>query len=195
MPFVSTALSELIGLIAGIVAAIAFLPYVLAILRGETVPNRVTWFVLSINGWLALASYKEVGADATIWLAWSHALLPALICVLSFKYGEGGVSRFDIYCLITAILGILLWKLTKLPLLGLVFFLTADLAALMPTIYKSWYRPDTEDRFAWTITTLSAAINIFAIDSLEIGVVVHPVYMLLIDGIITYFLWRPKLRK
>ncbi len=183
---------QIMGVAAGIVSFVAFVPYTLAILKKETVPNRVTWFIWTINGWLALASYHEVGADTTIWLAISYAVFPALIFVLSIKWGEGGWTRFDHVCLATAIIGLILWWFTASALTGLICFLAADFAAALPTICKSWYRPQTEDRLAWMITAIGAVINLLAIDRLNIGVMVHPLYMLVMNCLIVVFIWRPK---
>jgi len=65
---------RLAGIAGGIVALAAFVPYIRAIIKGTTTPNRATWLIWTIIGCITAASYAAGGADQTIWVAVSYAL-------------------------------------------------------------------------------------------------------------------------
>lgn len=173
------------GITAGILSALAFLPYVVAIFKKETIPHRVTWAIWTVNCWLILYSYFTLGARETIWLAVSYAILHSLIFVLSFRYGEGGWLLLDRVCLILGLAGIACWWFTQSVFSSLVCFLLVDFTAALPTIRKIWDRPETEDHLAWIITSCGALLNLCALSTLKLGVIIYPVYILCIDGLIT----------
>ena len=57
---------SLLGKIAVALSFLAFVPYVLATLRGKTRPNRATWIIWSAVGVTLLASYAVAGARETL---------------------------------------------------------------------------------------------------------------------------------
>ena len=75
MPYSS---EQIIGVLAGILEFSAFILYYISILQGKTRPNRATWFVLTIVGFLIVASYYASGARETIWIPVSYAVGPLI---------------------------------------------------------------------------------------------------------------------
>ena len=76
------------GWVAGVLSLVAFVPYIVAILRGETRPNRATWWIWTTTGGVLLASYYFSGADTTIWVAVSYFVASLVTAVLSIRYGR-----------------------------------------------------------------------------------------------------------
>src|SRR5688572_11025851 len=95
-------ITAMAGKVAGVVSFVAFVPYILAILRGETKPNRATWWIWTVVGFMLGASYYSSGANNTIWVPVSYIVGPLVTALLSIKYGEGGWNRFDKGCLLGA---------------------------------------------------------------------------------------------
>lgn len=183
------------GWLAGILGFAAFLPYIVAIIRGKTTPNRATWLIWTIVGVVAGSSYYIGGANDTIWVAISFIAGPFIIFVLSIKRGEGGWTLTDRVCLFTACVSVLLWWLSGSALLGLCMGLVADLMGASPTILKAYRRPEGEDRASWAIWFIAGAINLVAIEDWgAFSIVVYPVYMFLCAGTIAALLWLRPLR-
>ncbi|MCE9625606.1 MAG: hypothetical protein K8R69_09190 [Deltaproteobacteria bacterium] len=170
----------LIGKIAGALSFLAFVPYIVSTLRGINRPNRATWIIWTAVGISLLASYAAAGARDTLWV--SGANLAAFIAVLaiSFKYGEGGWTRFDIGCLVAAALGFGLWWWFDSPLPTLYSGLFIDFVGALPTIRKAWANPESEDLLAWTMFCIANAINLFAIREWSVVIASYPVYMVFI---------------
>ncbi len=132
---------EIAGIFAGITSFLAFFLYYVSILRRKTSPNRATWLILTVVGALIASSYYEIGARETIWVAISYVLGPFIAFLLSIKYGEGGWTRFDKFCLAGAIISLIFWWLSGLALITLLINIFIDFLGILPTIKKSYLNP------------------------------------------------------
>ncbi len=184
--------SALAGWVAGSLSLLAFVPYILAILRGETRPNRATWWIWATTGAVLLASYYFSGAGTTIWVAVSYFVASLATAILSIRYGEGGASPLDRGCLAGAGAGLLLWWLFDSPVVALVTTLGVDFAGALPTLRKAWREPETEDRLAWALFVAGNAFNLFAVDRWEFAIAVYPAYFFLVSGAIAFLVLRPR---
>jgi hypothetical protein len=165
--------TEIIGKFSGFVALVAFFPYYSSILRGETRPNRVTWLIWTLTGFLLEGSYFVGGARDTNWVAIVYVIAPLIVLLLSIKYGTGGTSYFDLVSLCLSLVGIFFWiMLTSFA--GLILFLLSDLFAALPTIKKCFR--ESEDVFAWILTASASILNIFAVETWEIQIYIYPIY-------------------
>lgn len=178
------------GILAGIISFSAYLFYIIGILKGRTKPSRTTWFIWSFVGIVLAISYKASGAEDTAWVAISEAIAPTIIALLAIKYGTGGTEKIDIIAFIGAIVSILLWWIFNSPVVALTTNLVIDFFAAIPTIKKSWAKPEEEDRFAWSLTQTGNLFNLFAIDKIIFAVIIYPVYTFIIDGLITGILYK-----
>lgn len=184
------------GKVAGIISFAAFVPYIFAILKRTARPNRATWWIWTTVGFMIGASYYSSGANHTIWVPVSYIIGPAIIAVLSLKYGEGGWNWFDRSCVIGAGVSVALWWVFSSPLVALLINLFIDLLGALPTIRKSYREPEGEDRTTWVLFTIGNAINVFAIEVWAFAIAVYPIYMFLIDvAILAPLIWPRKKKK
>lgn len=181
-----------VGIAAALVAFTAMPPYARSILRGETKPARVTWFIWAVVGTMLFTSYWASGARATAWVALIYGLNPAIIFILSIKHGVGGHSRLDIFCLAGAVVGLIVWIITDMPQLALGINISIDLLGLLPTIKKTWLAPGTENKPAWVLFSIANAINWLAVDRFTPSVVAYPVYGALCSVTMMYLLFWPR---
>lgn len=170
---------EFMGIIAGVLSFSAYFLYITTTIFGKTKPNRATWWILTLIGLMIASSYYAIGARATIWVAISYVLGPLIIAILSIKYGEGKkLETLDKWCLGVAIISAFVWYLTKSAIFAFCINIFLDFIGLIPTIKKSYLRPEGEDRIAWTIESLAGALNIFAIERWIFSIAFYPVYLL-----------------
>ncbi len=180
----------LIGQVAGGLSFFAYILYYISIVQGRSRPNRATWIILTVVGVLIAASYYASGARNTMWVALAYTVGPLIAAILAFKYGEGGTTRFDIYCLVGCAASVILWVLSENPVYTLVINIFIDFLGILPTLKKSFIDPLSEDGLAWSVTTFSNLLNIFAIELWVFSVAVYPVYMLIVNGLVTTFIFR-----
>ena len=184
------------GKVAGILCLVALVQYVIAILRKETKPNRATWWIWTVVGFTLGASYYSSGANHTIWVPVSYIIGPFAIAILSMKYGEGGWTWFDRICLLGAGVSVILWWIFSSPLVALVINLFIDFLGALPTIRKSYYKPEGEDRTAWIMFLVGNAVNLFAVEKWSFAIAAYPIYMFVTDCVIVSLLFlRPRSQK
>lgn len=185
----------LLGQIAGILAVVQAIPYVVSILRGKTRPARASYAIWSVVQTISAVSYIASGATDTKWVPIVLTVSAIVIFVLSIKHGMGGFTKLDISCLIIATVAIILWLTTNNPTLAVYASLVASSIAFMPVIKKSYLFPDTENTLSWVLYATSVLFNVFALTSLNPAIVLPPVVSLVFSGTIAILLLLPRKRK
>ncbi|QFS50869.1 hypothetical protein [Nostoc sphaeroides] len=185
---------EVIGVVAGFLSLLGFLPYVVSIYQRKTRPNRVTWWIWAVVGFILCWSYYSSGAVNTIWVPVCSAIGHLIIAILAIKYGEGGWNSFDRWCLLTAAISLVLWWQFSSPIIALVINIGIDFLGALPTIRKSYYQPHTEDFFAWTIFLSAHTLNLFALKNWSFALSAYPLYLFCSTATIFIFLLHPKIR-
>ncbi len=186
---------QIMGIAAGIVSLIAFIPYITSTIRGNTKPNRATWWIWTVVGVLLASSYRYSGATNTIWVSISYILGPFVAALVSIKYGEGGWTRLDRCCILGALVSLGLWWFFDSALIGLIAGLFIDFFGSIPTIRKSYLEPGKENRLAWMLAFSANAINLFAIDKVDFVLMIYPLYMFIAVGVITVLVVCPRKHK
>lgn len=137
--------------------------YIVSIAKGKSKPHRMTRFivafVLTLNFFSILAAQGNTGAVVFAGISFAQALV---ILLMSFWRGMGGSSPFDFACLGIAAIGIIGWKITGNPLLGVWFSILADLAAYVPAFMKTWKHPHTESPWYYAMSGIAACIGLVA---------------------------------
>lgn len=177
------------GRVAGVVALAAFVPYILAIFRGETKPNRATWFIWTVVNFMATASYYSSGAHHTIWIPVIYAIAPVVVFTLSLKYGVGGWTPFDVGCLCISGISAIAWWISGSPLVALLINLFIDFVGALPTIRKVYHDPKSEDRTAWIIGSVANAINLFAVERWTFAIMIYPLYQFSVCMLVTILIF------
>lgn len=173
---------QIIGLISQIVTATSVVPYVLGIIRGVIVPNRITWGI-----WMAvgIALWKTTTAnplsdEISIMFATILAINPTLIFILTIWKGcSESVKKMEMLAALIAIIALASWWYTKdTPGLFPTFLaILADVCALVPTIRFVLHSPDQDRPAAWACFTAGSFIALAGIQQWNIESVVLPCYM------------------
>ncbi len=187
--------NALIGLIAGFVSLIGFIPYIISIIRGKTRPNRASWWIWSFIGFLLLASYAASGATDTIWVPISYVIGPFITALLSIKYGEGGWNIFDRSCILVATSSAVLWFIFDSALIALVINLAIDTSGALPTIRKVYLDPDSEDKLSWFLFCTGSGLNLLAINEWSFVIASYPLYLFIGSSVITSLIFFKRRKK
>lgn len=185
-------MSTIFIVISSSLALISPLIYSRAILKGEAKPHRTTRFVLLLITSLTTAALFAQGNRVAIWLAGVSSLQSIVIFFLSIKHGMGGWSRMDILCLIVALTGIILWQVTKNPVIALYFAIGADFTGMVPALIKTYYHPETEVWTFYTLDVFAALFSILALSRWSPEEYSYPIYIMLINVVMTALIVRPK---
>lgn len=183
-----------IGIVAGFLSLLGFVPYLFTICQGKTRPNRATWWIWAIVGIILSASYYSSGAVHSLWVPVCSAIGHFLIAIFAIKYGEGGWNRFDRACFLGAGISLFLWWQFSSPLIALSINIVIDFLGALPTIRKSYYEPKTEDPLTWRIFLAAHTLNLFAINNWSFALSAYPLYLFSVTSIIVVLLLRSKTR-
>ncbi len=169
--------------------------YARSILKGDTKPHRTTRFVLLLITTLSTASLIAQHDTVAVWLAGVSTLQAIIIFYLSIKRGMGGWAKVDILCLVIALFGIVIWRTTNDPILGLYFAIFADFTGMIPALIKTYKLPHTENVWFFALDTIAGLLTLFAVNSFTAEQIAYPAYVLVINLIMMFLILRPKIFK
>ena len=106
-----------IGVAAGIINLTASIPYFIDIFRGNTKPERATWWIWFALGSVGLFGQIAGGARWSLVLATTSVLVAGATAVLSVKYGYGKFHTRDGVALLITAVGIVLSFIYHNPLI------------------------------------------------------------------------------
>ncbi len=170
-------IKEILGTLAIIIALISYVPYLRDVISNKTKPHAVTWFI-----WGSLTAIVFVGqvvsnAGPGAWALGVTTFLCGTVFVLSLTKGKQNIVPLDIVMLIGGILAIILWLITKQPVLSVILVTIVDAMGFIPTIRKSWTRPHEETMSMYALSMLKHSLSLLAIHSYSVVTVLYPGYL------------------
>ncbi len=184
---------ETAGIISATISLAALIPYIISILKKNTIPNRITWIIWSFSGLIIIASYYASGARNELWLPIGYTAGQIIIMILSFRYGVKKWSFLDKICLIGAVFSLFLWWVFSSAGVALIINVIIDFFGAIPTIVKSYKFPKTENAFSWILTAVASWFNLFTITKLTFLFLLYPTYMFLANTLIALLALKPFL--
>ncbi len=175
----------LLGIIGGVIALLAVIPYIRDILKKTTRPNTVSWSIWAFLLLISILAQMSAGAS------WSIILLVGdfigtgtivIFCLIGYGYRKYGWIEWA--CLTLAILAIISWQTTQQPLLAIAFAVVADAMAAIPTLVKAYRDPWSEHPTMWLIIALGALLSILSTTILNPPNLLFPAYLLAMNGAI-----------
>jgi hypothetical protein len=172
---------HLFGVIAGVLALLAAIPYIRDTIKGETRPNRVTWLIWVILQTIALFAQISGGGRDSLLLTIGDLIASATILLLAFVKGESKWHWIDRMALIGAGIGLILWYALNQPIVALAVTIFIDLCGAVPTLRKSFVDPDSETRSTWWIVGIGAIFGVLAVGKVDVTLLVYPIYLAVIN--------------
>lgn len=74
----------------------------------------------------------------------------------------------------------------------LALYLGIDFFGTLPTIRKTYFHPEQEDKLAWLLMVIANLLNIFAAEQFSFSIVVYPLYMFMVGGVILGLTFRKR---
>lgn len=185
-------IQAIFGIAAGLLNVVTSIVYIRSIVNGETKPDRVTWWVLTLVTAMITASYWASGARDTIWLPAAYTVTFALVAVLSLRYGDGPValSTLDRISLGGALASAAVWWSLKSPVPALLMNISTECIGLIPTMHKAYHRPHSESTISWILATTASFLNVLAIGEWTILIALYPIYVFMTNALIMFFIIR-----
>lgn len=160
------------------------IPYIRDIFKLETKPERGSWFIWTVLGFIAFFSQLNKGATDSLWLTGGQTLAVLVIFLLSVKYGYGGLGKRDLQGLIGASIGLFLWYITREAAFALIFVILVDSIGTFLTAIKSYSDPESETLSTWVISGTSGIFGMLAVGSFNLILLAYPFYIMLANYVI-----------
>ncbi len=172
--------------------------YIYDTIKGTTKPNRVSQGLWAVAPLIGVGAAISSGADwMTTVRTFMAGFVPLTIFIASFtnKNGYWKTSKFDYLCGLFSVIALVLWLIADLPVYAVLFAVLADFFAGIPTVKKSWTNPESETGTAYIMSLLSVLIILPTIKVFDIQSSAFQIYLLLINVIIIFAIYRKKFLK
>jgi hypothetical protein len=190
-------MSAVLGLLAGVLQALAGVPYVRDVFSGSTRPHRASWLIWCVLSIIVFLSQRADGARWSLVLVGVQVLGTCLIFLLSLRFGVGGGSPVELALLGLAGLGVVGWQLSGVPVVATGCVVFADLIAVALMLPKTYRDPTSETLSAYLIGLLSVVFSIAAVGALRLDLLLYPIYLLAADSAVVMLIvsGRRRLRR
>jgi hypothetical protein len=160
----------------------ACLSYVRAVLKGDAMPNRVTWFLWAFVPLIAGAAQLRAGVGISTLVVLSVGAGPACVVLASFAKGTGSwkLGPFDYACGACSLAALALWAVTGDPVAAIVLSIVADAAAALPTLRKAWL--------------VGMILGILSVREATFAAYAFNAYLLMVSGALVLILYFPRRR-
>jgi hypothetical protein len=162
-----------------LVSFLGCLSYLRDTLKGNIQPNKVSWFVWALAPLIAFFATIQQGVGIQSLLTFMVGFNPLLIFLASFvnKKAYWKLTKLDFLCGILAILGLILWQITAIGNIAILFGILADLLAGVPTIIKSYKSPETENPYVFLGGIILSLITLLTITTWTFEYYAFPFYI------------------
>ena len=169
-------MKDLLGSIAVILTFIAFVPYIYSIIKGKTRPHIFTWVIWSISVMIIFFAALKGKSGAGAWAIGISALIYIFIVILSYyKKSDKYITRRDIILLIIAISAIPIYYIFIDPLWSVILLVSIIFIGYLPTISKTYRKPETENITLYAIMFTRNLLIIFAIENYNLANLLFPI--------------------
>ena len=180
-------INENFAILGAVIFFFGSIGYFVETIKGKVKPNRVTWFLWALAPLIAFTAQINQGVGIQSLLTLMAGLIPLVIFLASFinKNAYWKIGRLDIVCGTLSVLGLVLWQITGVGNLAIIFAVLADALAAFPTVVKSYNEPETENYVLYFANAISAAITILTIKTWNFATYGFSVYLLVICMLLT----------
>lgn len=187
--------SAILPVLAVVLALAGYAPYIAAVLRGRTRPNRASWWIFALSAGAGTASSWAAGARVTVGVPATFAVCCVAVGLLAIRRGEGGLGRLDLSCLAVAAAALLAWWATGEPLLATAMLALADLAGTLPTVAKAWRDPAREHGGSWIVWMCANLCNLAQVRAPDPAELLYPGALTLAAAAVLTARYRHLLRR
>lgn len=162
--------------------------YFAGIFRGKTRPHVFSWLIWGTISGIGFAAQVAEGAGPGSWARGFGSATCFLLVVISYFKGEKDIKRSDWVTLAVALSAIPLWILTKTPFWSVLIVCFIDTIGYIPTVRKSWLKPQEELAVSYLFSCLGAAFSLLAIRQYTPSTWLYPLVLTFSNGGMWLFL-------
>lgn len=172
---------ELFGIVSGLIGVVGYAPYVRDILSRSTQPDRVSWFIWTLEYAALLLALLAKGASSSLWLSGLQLVGVAIVFALSFKFGVGKIDRPKILLLIGICLTLVMWSFTNNAALAILLLLAIEGSGVVLTVMKVYRQPSSETPITWLLISVAGLFGVVATQPGQASILyVYPIFLVFV---------------
>lgn len=172
-----------LGIISSVLMILAYIPYLWDMYRGKTRPHIFSWLIWTLVGGITFFGQVSDKGGAGAWNTGTWALLCLIVFLGSFKTGTRDIRMLDWFCLLSCILGIALWAITKNALYTMILMCLIDTLAFLPTFRKAYHKPSEETLSVYYLTAVTIALGLLALENHTVITTLFPATLVLSNSL------------
>lgn len=185
---------QIIGILAGLISISGYFPYIRDVIKRTTYPERASWLIWDVLTAIDFFSLMAKGAYASLWLPGLETIAMAIVLLLSLKFGTGGLSKKDVYSLIAAGIGLVLWYFTKEPAVALYITIGIDAIGTLLAIQKAYNDPESETLSTWILVAIAGILSMISVGEWNLVLLSYPFYIFVANASIAAAILSGKSR-
>jgi len=185
-------MKEILVFIAVILAIIGNVPYLRDVIQNKIQPHPYTWLVWSIVSAVTFFGQVVKGGGIGSIPTGVAEVFTIIIFFFSLRYGFKNIVKRDTYFLIIALLGLIPWALTNDPTLSVITVVSIDVVAFIPTLRKTWYRPESETPILYFMNVSRHVLTLLSLQTYNIATTLHSIAMIMTNSLMTIFIARRR---
>lgn len=171
--------------IGAIINVASIAPYLVQVVKGNTKPRIVSWFVWTVLTGMGTAAAIADHQWLTSILLGASAFETLVVVLLGWHRGNRHFELLDVVCLVGAVVGIILWQVFNSPAIGALAAVGLDLLGGIPTLIHSWKKPHEETWITFFLCAIGSALALVALTDWRITASAYPIYLVAINTLFT----------
>jgi hypothetical protein len=170
--------------------------YIRDTVRGNTKPNRVTYFMWGVAPLIATVAAVSKGVTWAVVPVFMSGFCPLMVFVSSFmnKRAYWKLGGLDYVCGAFSILALILWIVTNQPIIAIILAIASDGVAALPTLIKAWSYPETETGISYVLAFISASTTLAAVRQWTFPECGFAIYLMILSAALSLSVYRRKLQ-
>ncbi|MCX6727776.1 MAG: hypothetical protein NTX11_03125 [Candidatus Saccharibacteria bacterium] len=181
-------MKEIIGIIAVVLTFVGYIPYIIDTIKGKTTPHIYTWFIWGLVTAIAFALQLSDKAGPGAFTTLAAAIVCFIIFGLGVRQGKQDITKSDTVFFVMSLFALALWLFAKQPVLSVILVSLIDMLGFIPTIRKSWHRPNEETLSSYITNTLRFTLALFALQRYTLITTLYPISWVIANGLFSVFL-------
>lgn len=144
------------------------------IFANKTKPHAYSWLVWASLTAIAFFGQLSDNAGPGAWVTATTAVISFIIFGLAIKKGEHNITVSDKLNLLGACVALLIWFFTNDPVFSIILITIIDFLGFVPTIRKSYHKPQEETLIHYVFAGLKFVLAIIALDNYTITTWLYP---------------------
>jgi hypothetical protein len=177
-------MKDVFAFLGAFIVLFCTLPYIIDIVKGKTKPNIVTWITWTVLIGIGTAALYASGEINSALFLTGDTLATFAVVLVGLKYGIAKLDRFDLICMIGAIVGLILWLVFNSPIIAILATILIDFIGTIPTVRHSYLHPEEETYITFALGIVATIFTLFSLHEYSFSAWIYPAYLLFSNGLL-----------